>query len=356
FRIRIISRHPQAILESHYIPVHIPLLQLLRCYKFFRMENDIDHPNHEVISQCTAPQASSSNMPPSHLPFEVIVKILNHLVRLSVISNSRNPHLLACSLVSCAWLGAMREHMWDSEWFRVPRTERHLTALKLLCASPSCSLRLDKVVDIYADPWNPLTTPFFEWCPAFFTGLNRIDVRVQIVAPRHTTLQNGIFAGLLALKSLLMYDIHFASINDFYDLLLSVKGLEYLKCRRVYLDDEETEEPDKLLMKSSIRTLDIDFDSFSALFYRRVALTGLQELEFEQPFFRNIPQNYSDDRRWEDIGDMLAYAGRRLVKLKLHLVGKIGFCESLMHIGRVAILIPDSFHQQVVYKPPSIYL
>ncbi|ESK90537.1 hypothetical protein Moror_4298 [Moniliophthora roreri MCA 2997] len=295
-------------------------------------------------------------MPPSHLPFEVIVKILNHLVRLSVISNSRNPHLLACSLVSCAWLGAMREHMWDSEWFRVPRTERHLTALKLLCASPSCSLRLDKVVDIYADPWNPLTTPFFEWCPAFFTGLNRIDVRVQIVALRHTTLQNGIFAGLLALKSLLMYDIHFASINDFYDLLLSVKGLEYLKCRRVYLDDEEMEEPDKLLMKSSIRTLDIDFDSFSALFYRRVALTGLQELEFEQPFFRNIPQNYSDDRRWEDIGDMLAYAGRRLVKLKLHLVGKIGFCESLMHIGRVAILIPDSFHQQVVYKPPSIYL
>uniref|UniRef100_A0A0W0F6U6 Uncharacterized protein n=1 Tax=Moniliophthora roreri TaxID=221103 RepID=A0A0W0F6U6_MONRR len=192
---------------------------MLKHYKFFHMDNDIDRPNHEVISQCTAPQASSSNMPPSHLPFEIIVEILTHLVRIPVIYNSRNPYLLSCSLVSCTWLGAAREHMWDSKWFRVPRTERHLTALKLFCSSPLCSLRLDKVVDIYADPRNSLTTSFLEWCPAFFTGLNRIEVRVQVVAPRYTTLQNGIFARLLALKSLSMYDIHFASINDFYDLL-----------------------------------------------------------------------------------------------------------------------------------------
>ncbi|ESK86108.1 hypothetical protein Moror_9327 [Moniliophthora roreri MCA 2997] len=267
-------------------------------------------------------------MPPSHLPFEIVEKILTHLVRKPLVYNARNPDLLSCSLVSRTWLGAAREHMWDGDWFGIPQAECQFTALKLLCASPLYSLRLDKVANICADLCDPWITSFFEWCSPFFTGVTRIEIGDQSFAPGSATLPKGIFAGFPALKFLSIYRMHFASTNDFYDLLLSLKELEHLSCREVFLENKKTEESDELLIKSSIRRLDVDFDSFFALFYRRVTFTGLQELYFEEPYGNSLhgtQQHHYNDHRWRGIGDILAYTGHRLVKLTLVLLRKLDF-------------------------------
>ncbi|ESK92647.1 hypothetical protein Moror_16044 [Moniliophthora roreri MCA 2997] len=277
-------------------------------------------------------------MSSSHLPLEVVEEILIHLVRIPFVYNSQNSDLLACALVSRTWLGAARGHMWDFDYFTIPRTQCKFTTLKRLYASPLCSLQLDKISDIWADPHNPLIPSFFEWCPPVFTGINRIEIKPH--GPSFdleaATLQKRIIsAELPSLKSLRLYKICFTSIDGFYEFLSSLKGLEHLQCHDVHLENREAEGPDKLLTTPNVLMLDVDLGSFFELFYQRVVLSGLQVLVFEEPFgdcFHGTRGSYSDTRRWSDIGDMLAYTGHCLVRLKLCLLRKIGVTTLLSDV------------------------
>ncbi|ESK91689.1 hypothetical protein Moror_10663 [Moniliophthora roreri MCA 2997] len=235
-------------------------------------------------------------MPSFHLPFEIIEKILINLMQRHLHSNFQNPDFLACALVPTAWLG--------------PNLGLRSSSISVLRLYAPYSW-------IGADLHSPVLPSFFEWCPSVFTNVNYTMIRAQWTS----TIPPLLFAERWEIMSLELFEVHFDSPDEFYELLLSMKELESLKCRRVYLKSKQMKGPDKALLMPQIYRLEVDYDTFSELLYRRVGLSGVRELIFDDPVF--CIRRSAEDRLsvpWRAIGDMLAYTGKRLVRLNLKLL------------------------------------
>ncbi|ESK80951.1 hypothetical protein Moror_13473 [Moniliophthora roreri MCA 2997] len=271
-----------------------------------------------------------------HLLFEIVEQIVIHLLTLcgrDGTPNHRNPNLISCSLVSRAWVGPVRKHMWSdrNSWFHVPSTNGSLQQLQKLLSSPFCTLTFGA---IWFDPRDYL---ILELVPQVVVR-DAKHLRISPASNHRHVLSNramDVLGGIQTITSVDLVGVHLESAAHFLDFIERFPGVKSLSCSRIHLNSKETSDKAVALAVNGLVferlcSLEVDVEAYSDLFLGRVGFPQLVELELQDYYRHGQGEDQSRDvDRLRQIGNILAHAGKHLERLVLWFPSRTDPCPEI---------------------------
>ncbi|KAI3612934.1 hypothetical protein WG66_005350 [Moniliophthora roreri] len=275
-----------------------------------------------------------------YLPFDVIDHVLWFLLRSDPppgISRRkwRIQQLDVLSLISRDWMLVSRGHFWDAFQFNTPNNFQELEELQHLCSSPFCTFPLSNLREVAFDVQAFMLESFLEWCSAggtakLFPRLERITLdgatvrfKPHVLGPTISTRIAQILSRhphFQVIARIHMSNITFPSAQFFSEFISSFSVLEWLDCSQLTIQNPEYYDELSLpIVALQIQTLRIDSHTFFEMFYQRIELDGLRDLTFEDWNREHLAHRPFNLKR---IGEMLAYTGVHLERLRLEVSGQ----------------------------------
>ncbi|EEB92656.1 hypothetical protein MPER_08803, partial [Moniliophthora perniciosa FA553] len=263
-------------------------------------------------------------LPAPFLPLEIVENIVHHVVTSDPLATTLTRHRLrTCALVSTIWLKAARTYFFPSFQFDVPKNLQRLEALESLFRSPVCTMHLGKIERLHMNRCYATVYPFLEWCTStevkqLFQGARQIKI-VDISRSREPlsiSVLSVLAENFLNVSHIDIHYVRFSSFNQFTDFLTSFPQLQWLECTR--MDVPRKHMTEHAVVLPQLRKLRVDSYSFFYTFPDNIALDCLEDLDFSDPFSLCLGQR-DLLRRFQKMGNILSYAGRRLRRLRIAL-------------------------------------